>query len=591
MPRRIRYCLDDDLPPGASHHQKIVVIDDAVAFVGGIDVTIRRWDTSAHRLVDPRRVDPAGTAYRPFHDVQAMVDGDAAAALAELARTRWVRGACEPAAKLCSGSDPWPLSVSPDFTDIDVGIARTSPGYEEQREVREVETLFADSIDCARRTIYIENQFLTAPHLAERLAKRMRECPGLEVVLVVPKKHGSWLESQIMREGRVRFIRTLETAGLADRLALLYPNVSEAGREVDVMVHSKVMVIDDVLLRVGSANLNNRSSGFDTECDLVVEAQSREERRRVEQLRNHLLGHHCGVTEAHVSASLARTGSLIKTALEMSQNGRSLQRVCDDDEYPSVLPRLENVADPERPIALPGFLQAFVGERPRARRIGRLIKLVVIAVFVLSLVMAWRFTPLSALAHPDHVRQWLLDIAEMPAAPLVVVAVFVLGGLVAFPVLLLIAATAAAFGPWLGFILAGVGSIASAVVTYGIGAALGRVSLERTLGPRMSRVRRSIVRRGMLAVAAVRLVPIAPFTLVNLVAGASKIPFADYVFGTAIGMAPGLILMSALGNRIWSIMTQPTLTNFVLFAMALLAWLAISTGAQALLLRWRRRAP
>src|SRR6185437_16691040 len=100
--------------------------------------------------------------------------------------------------------------------------------------------------------------------------------------------------------------------------------------------------------------------------------------------------------------------------------------------------------------------------------------------------------------------------------------------------------------------------ICEGIFAYGIGAALGRASLERTLGPRMGRVRRSIVRRGMLAVAAVRLVPIAPFTLVNLVAGASKIPFADYVLGTAIGMAPGLILMSALGNRIWSIMTQPT---------------------------------
>ena len=150
MPRRIRYCLDDDLPPGASHHQKIVVIDDAVAFVGGIDVTIRRWDTSAHRLDDPQRVDPAGAPYGPFHDVQAMVDGDAAAALADLARTRWARGACEPATQPCSGSDPWPVSISPDFTDIDVGIARTSPDYEEHREVREVEALFADSIDRAR---------------------------------------------------------------------------------------------------------------------------------------------------------------------------------------------------------------------------------------------------------------------------------------------------------------------------------------------------------------------------------------------------------------------------------------------------------
>ena len=62
-PRRIHYCLDDDLPAGASHHQKIVVVDDAVAFSGGQDVTIRRWDSAHHRLDDPDRVDPAGEPY------------------------------------------------------------------------------------------------------------------------------------------------------------------------------------------------------------------------------------------------------------------------------------------------------------------------------------------------------------------------------------------------------------------------------------------------------------------------------------------------------------------------------------------------
>lgn len=135
------------------------------------------------------------------------------------------------------------------------------------------------------------------------------------------------------------------------------------------------------------------------------------------------------------------------------------------------------------------------------------------------------------------------------------------------------------------------GAIASAVVTYSIGAAIGRLSLERALGPRMSRVRRNIVRRGMLAVATVRLVPIAPFTLVNLVAGASRIPFTDFVLGTAIGMAPGLVVISVLGHQIWSTVGQPTLRNLVLFAMAMFGWLAISAGAQALLLRWRRRTP
>ena len=206
---------------------------------------------------------------------------------------------------------------------------------------------------------------------------------------------------------------------------------------------------------------------------------------------------------------------------------------------------------------------------------------------IIALILAWRFTALSALAHPDNIREWLTDIAEMPGAPLLVLATFIIGGLVVFPVLLLIAATAATFGPWLGFVLAGTGAIASAIVTYGVGAAIGRDAMENVLGPRLNRVRRGVVQRGVLAVAAIRLVPIAPFTLVNLVAGASKIPFADYVLGTIIGMAPGLIMMSALGFQIWSIITEPTLTNILLFVLAVLAWLAVSIGAQAVLLRWR----
>ena len=168
-----------DFPPGASHHQKIVVMDDAVAFFGGIDVTIRRWDTTAHRLDDPRRVDPAGVPYGPFHDVQAMMDGDAARALGDLARARWMRGACERATPVCPVGDPWPASTTPDFTEIDVGIARTSPASDDILEIREVEALFSDSIDRAARTIYIENQFLTAGRLADRFARRMRERPEL----------------------------------------------------------------------------------------------------------------------------------------------------------------------------------------------------------------------------------------------------------------------------------------------------------------------------------------------------------------------------------------------------------------------------
>ncbi|MGZ5136318.1 MAG: VTT domain-containing protein, partial [Burkholderiales bacterium] len=76
--RRLSFRLDDQHPMGASHHQKIVVIDDAVAFLGGLDLTHCRWDTPKHRCDEPHRCDPDGKVYRPYHDVQALADGAAA---------------------------------------------------------------------------------------------------------------------------------------------------------------------------------------------------------------------------------------------------------------------------------------------------------------------------------------------------------------------------------------------------------------------------------------------------------------------------------------------------------------------------------
>ena len=87
--KRVHFCLDGEHPVGGSQHQKLVVVDDAIAFAGGLDLSKWRWDTRAHRIDEPRRTDPEGGHYPPFHDVQMVVDGEAAAALAELARERW----------------------------------------------------------------------------------------------------------------------------------------------------------------------------------------------------------------------------------------------------------------------------------------------------------------------------------------------------------------------------------------------------------------------------------------------------------------------------------------------------------------------
>jgi phospholipase D1/2 len=587
-PRRIRFCLDDDLPLGASHHQKLVVVDDAVAFSGGLDLTVRRWDTREHNAINPRRIDPAYVPYAPFHDVQAVVDGEAALGLARLVRERWSRGACERPPPIRARGDRWPGSVVPDLSDVNVGIARTCPATRDASDIREVEALFLDSIDHAERMIYIESQYFTSGRFIDRLVARMKEKPDLEAVVVLPKHAHSWLEQQTMQPGLLRSIEALTGAGLSSRVRLLYPRVAQGDRVVDTMVHSKVMAVDDALIRVGSANLNNRSFGLDTECDLAFEAQTAEHRQAILQIRNRLIGHHCGVAADKVAETIARTGSLVETALSLHENGHALAPIDIGGDAPGPLSPVESFADPERPIEVPAFVEGFVGKRPPARRLGRVIKLIVMGLVVLGLALAWHYTPLAEWLDAAVIQETFEDIADMQSAPLIVIAAFVVGGLLVFPVLLLIAATAAAFGPVFGFAYAGCGAIASALVTYGLGRFIGGRTLDTVLGPRLNRIRRNIARRGVLAIAAVRMVPIAPFTLVNLVAGATRIPLLDYLFGTILGMAPGLVLMSALGYQIFSIITHPTWTNVLLLFVAVAGWIGLSIAVQALLIRSRR---
>jgi phospholipase D1/2 len=589
-PRQVRFCLDNAVPLGSAQHQKLIVVDDAIAFTGGLDVTIRRWDTPAHKIDNPHRVDPAGKQYPPFHDVQMLVDGAAAGALALIARARWASVAAEEVGPSEAGRDPWPPSVSPDFTDIMVGIARTEPPYMDRPETREVEQLFLDSIDAAERSIYIENQFLTCAKLANRLALRLRQRPRLEAVIVGPRSLVSWLAVRTMRNGRIRFKKILHEAGVGDRVRLVYPEVTAGARTTDVMIHSKVMIVDDRLLRIGSANLNNRSMGTDTECDLVIAATNDQEHRAIARIRNALLAEHCGTCAGAAAEVIERTGSIIATAETLGQNGHCLRAIDDGDpERSDLAAYLEMVADPERPIEADAFVHSILGGRVRRRGTPAVLKVGAAALLVLALTLSWEFTPLAHFAVPAVARDALAALAHGAWAPVVVVTIFVVGGLVAFPVTVLIAATAAVFGPWLGFTYAAMGALASAVVTYVIGARLGTAALRAMLGPRLNRVRQKIARQGVLAIAAIRLIPIAPYTVVNLVAGASEIRLRDFVVGTIIGLTPGMIVMSALGHQIVRILADPSGPEIALLIGAAALWIAVSIGANVLLSRLGRK--
>jgi phosphatidylserine/phosphatidylglycerophosphate/cardiolipin synthase-like enzyme len=353
MHPRITTRLDGHHPTGSSHHQKIVSIDDRVAFCGGIDMTGDRWDTCVHRDDEPGRKRPSGRPYKPWHDATTCVSGPAARTIAELARRRWVLAGGETLAPvMLRGGDGWPEGLEPDFRAARVGIARSEPEMPDCPPVREVETLFLKQIAAAKRWVYCESQYFASRRVAEAIARRLEEPDGPEIVVVNPLTAQGWLEPLAMDTARARLVAALSRRDPHRRFRLYHP-YTQGG--TPIYVHAKVTIVDDCSLRVGSANLNNRSLRLDTECDVVVDAGLQQARvePRIDAIRNALIAEHLGCAASAVAAHLEQTGSLIATIEALRGPGRSL-RPYEVPDLPAVEKWLADneVLDPENPQEL-----------------------------------------------------------------------------------------------------------------------------------------------------------------------------------------------------------------------------------------------
>jgi phospholipase D1/2 len=369
--RRISFHYDSTCALGAAHHQKIVVIDGAMAFCGGIDLTLGRWDTTQHSSADSRRTNVGETVpYGPVHDVMLAVDSGAAGALQSVASERWRRATGRALPTAHAAGDPWPASLFPMFSDVDVALARTVPASGSEPAVTEVEALYLDLIAAARRYIYIENQYFTSKVLGNALAARLAEPAGPEVVVVSRLASSGWLEAPAMSALRTVLMRKLLDADAYGRFHAWHPDTPG---EPACDVHSKLMIVDDEWLRVGSANFANRSMGLDTECDLVLEARGDSATRTaIASVRNALLSEHLGVARTDVQNAFAVTGSLGETVASLaSKDGRSLQRFERLDEpSPAMVALANGVADPHRPLSMDELIAGFdpAAAGPPARR-------------------------------------------------------------------------------------------------------------------------------------------------------------------------------------------------------------------------------
>ena len=320
--QNIKFKLDGMHPKGCSHHQKIVVIDDVFAVCGGIDMTGDRWDKPAHEDRDPDRVRPNGKPYGPWHDATMAVAGPVARALGDLARDRWKRATGQTLRPVRAPKPLWPAELEPQFEGIDLAIARTSPCFRDYKEVKEVEALFLDLICKAKKFIYAESQYFASPRIAAAIRERIMADPKFEFVLVNPIRADGWLEQVAMDSTRVRLGQVIGHSDLDNRFRIFTP-VTKGGD--DIYVHAKVMIADDAFLKVGSANMNNRSLGLDSECDVAFQATRAADKKAIAALRTRLMAEHLGVSEKQVEAAFKKTGSLVATIEALKGKGKTLK--------------------------------------------------------------------------------------------------------------------------------------------------------------------------------------------------------------------------------------------------------------------------
>ena len=356
----IRFLWDSHPFVGASHHQKFVAVDGAVGFIGGIDLCDARWDDCDHRVDHPDRVNVVGDPCKPYHDVQACFTGPIVLSLVDLFADRWRRASGEslylpPAdARTRSRYDVGSLSsgAGEPIGAKHAALSRTQVDTRaEPARAGEVLALFADAIGAARQFIYAETQYFTSRSVAQLLIARMRDAglPRLEIVVFLPHGADTPMEKLALEDTQEDVLNALVEAAreTGHELRLLYPASRLAdGSELATFIHSKILLVDDRFLMVGSPNFTERSVALDSELAISWESTSEDDAlsRCICNIRSKLLAEHSGVPAAEwaIPAGLcARIDSLI----ERSESRLRLREVIEAGPLGPVLAQIFDPGD------------------------------------------------------------------------------------------------------------------------------------------------------------------------------------------------------------------------------------------------------
>ncbi|MCR6484956.1 phospholipase D family protein [Amycolatopsis sp. OK19-0408] len=268
----VRCVLDSRERTMHCHHEKLVVVDDAVAFAGGVDFTALEGDRHDSPAHPPRSIG--------WHDLVSRLEGPVVADVAGHFRARWTEVAGE---QLPAPAVPEPAG------DTAVQLLRTVPdgtyGFAPKGEFTILDG-YLRALRSARRLIYLENQFLWSPEIAEVLLDKLRTPPDdrFRVVLLLPRKPSNGADTTRGQLGRL-----IDADDGHGRLLATTISAHDGDSAAPVYVHAKLGIVDDEWLTLGSANLNEHSLFNDTEVNIATD-----DRELVRTTRLRLWAEHLG---------------------------------------------------------------------------------------------------------------------------------------------------------------------------------------------------------------------------------------------------------------------------------------------------------
>ncbi len=298
---------------------------------------------------------------------------------------------------------------------------------------------------------------------------------------------------------------------------------------------------------------------LDRECNISIDADADARiRRPIATMRDTLLAEHLGCEVADIvrerdsrvaaqsrgtsHAGRTRSGSLAGTrSVDSSRCAHRSRNALAADE----------------------LVDQFVPKERTRPLIGRYAALNVLALLIVGVVALGHWTPLGDYLNLRSLTNATQHVDELPLAPLWIVLGYVAAAVVSVPVTLLIASMGIVFGATWGDIYSFAGTTLAAAISFWLGGWLGRDAVRRLAGARVNRLSERVAKRGIVAVVVLRLLPVAPFAIVNLVAGASHIRMHDFMIGTMLDMGPGIFLTVAFANQFLVSLRHLTVGSFV----------------------------